>query len=52
MRIARSLEMFVVPRARFASERDASGRQQLIESRKLKPLDVSTFGDFPPQWVR
>jgi hypothetical protein len=24
----------------------------VIESRKLRPLDVSTFGDFPPQWVR
>lgn len=24
----------------------------VIESKSLRPLDVVTFGDFPPQWVR
>ena len=24
----------------------------VVESLKLKPLTVATFGDFPPQWVR
>ena len=24
----------------------------VIQSRRLQPLEVATFGDFPPQWVR
>lgn len=24
----------------------------VIESKRLKALDIATFGDFPPQWVR
>ena len=24
----------------------------VIESKRLRPLDIATFGDFPPQWVR
>jgi hypothetical protein len=24
----------------------------VIESKRLRPLDIGTFGDFPPQWVR
>ncbi len=24
----------------------------VVESLKLKPLTIATFGDFPPQWVR